>query len=231
MIKGSGEYTGNNINTGVVLGDIPPYPGAGILKSIFIPPPPLLEKGLSDIEIAEKLAAAYRGAVAAVYGKKCFVLMRGDIRAAKQFSSLVVAGDFLRQLNVAPISWAHWSVKVWFNWKRGKSNPPVHWVYAVTRLDQKLVEFRSAHHSSTPKVALTPTHKRLLSIYNGMVTDLNSLSSKNCKQQQQSIVVAKHFPSGLYKRLVSRVNVEVASIQERINTRVERGEWIWNNKI
>ena len=225
MIKGRGRYTGDKLYAGVISGLIPPYPGAGIVKSVFIPTPPLLAHELTDIEIADKLAAAYRGAVSAVYKKRCFVLMRGDITKSKQFSSLVVAGDFLRANGIAPICWAKWSVTVWSKWKGLSKNPPVHWVYAITRLDQKLNEFKRDNHIVTPKVSLTPTHRQLLKIYSSMVEELANASTDS----DRKLVVAKHFPSGLYDRLVSRVNVETAAIQQRLQQRIDKGEWIWTS--
>ena len=225
MIKGRGTYTGDKLYADIISGLIPPYPGAGIVNAVFIPTPPLLAEGLTDVAIANKLAAAYRGAVSSVYNRRCWVLTRGDIAKTKQFSSLVVAGDFLRAKGVAPICWAKWSATVWSKWKGVSKNPPVHWVYAITRLDQKLDEFKRDNHIVTPKVSLTPTHRQLLKIYSSMVEELANASTNS----DRKLVVAKHFPSGLYDRLVSRVNNETAAIQQRLQQRIDKGEWIWTS--
>lgn len=111
------------------------------IPQVRVPPPPLLDPEASAEQWAHELAVAYRAAMKRVTGKKCPALSGRDITRFRLYPKLVRAAEELlsvqtRKKNpspIAPIVWAVWSVRQWFDLVN-PGNPKPGWVWDPRRI-------------------------------------------------------------------------------------------------
>lgn len=223
----SGKNTRSDwITRAVRAGALPPYPGATVIPPVIVPPPPLLGGGLSDIEIADALAEAYRCAVYAVFNSVSRAMTRSRIEDTRWFHALCSAGRLLREHSVAPLAWAVWSMGVWKNWKPGGKPAPPNWVFSPSRVDGRMENFfREFGSVGQPRMVITDAHRELLARYRAVVDGVAAEGVPALRA-----LIAEHLPAGTYEELLAKAHKESALERGKIEMALMDGAWLWGTK-
>ncbi len=122
---------------------VPPCVTTKMMATPRVPPPPLLDLAIDDASAAHWLARYFRGAVISRTGEPCYILCRCDLKASRYYRPLVAAAVVFREQEIAPAAWAAFSCDVWrsYSAKRRKV-PPINWVFAAGRIEERLGWFR-----------------------------------------------------------------------------------------
>jgi hypothetical protein len=225
-----GRLSGKNaradwVTTAVRSGLLPPYPGATVVPPVIVPPPPLLGHDMSDIDVAETLAEAYRASVYAVMGEVSRAMTRSRIEDTRWFHSLCACGRLLRDASVAPLSWAVWSMEVWKGWKPGGRPGPPNWVFSPTRVDGRMDNFlREFGSVGQPRMVITDAHRELLARYRAVVDGVAAEGVGALRA-----LLAEHLPVGMYDELLSRASEESALERGKIEMALTDGAWLWGS--
>lgn len=209
------------------LDGVPPYPGVAVVMPARIPSPPTLDPSATDREKAQRLAAAYRGALSKRTGKPSFVLSRGDIQRSRFYKLLLGGAAKLIEHELPPTSWALWSVDIWRDYGEGKQKvPPLPWVYGPKRIVERRGWFRRESHAGG-RVVFGRKHIELLDRYEKMRRALHVAALTTAKVDVSEIV-AEHFPTdATYERLVAEARFEAEQKRQRFEERIARGEFLW----
>lgn len=204
---------------------MPPFPSTGLITVPKIPPPPCLSNSLNDEQCVKKLGEAYRGAYESRYGKRCYVMTRGSVKRSKFYKALVAAANFMRDNDIAPASWAAFSLDCWisFGEKNEGSNkkpPPVNWVFSMKRLEERSGWFdREASSYGGGRLLFTAKHKDLLRRYE----ELRRAAHKELLTEE---LIERFFPGG-WERHYDAAKKEAAKDTARLLAMVKRGEFVW----
>ncbi len=204
---------------------IPPYPSVGFIGVPKIPPPPSLSSDLSDEASVKKLAEAYRGAFESRYNKRSYVMTRGSVKRSKFYKSLVASAHFMRENDIAPASWAAFSLDSWISFSEKNEGaktkpPPVNWVFSMKRLEERLGWFdREASSYGGGRLLFTRKHKDILRRYDGL---------KRAAQREliTEALIEKWFPGG-WEKHYDMAKKEAAADQARLRDIVRRGDFVW----
>lgn len=204
---------------------IPPYPGPEVCPPALVPPPPKLPEDLSDLDAARWMVRAYRGAMESRYRKRCWVLgRRGSLEKSKHLQQLIDASALFRELAIAPAGWAAFSIDVWRD-RVGKGNPPINWVYQLSRIEEHAGWYRREAPHSSRRAVYSKAAQVMFERYRRMRLELTQVGA----QTRRDIlpVVARWFPDDLYDRLAAAARRRAAEDQQLILQRAQRGDWLW----
>lgn len=208
---------------------LPPFPGASSVPPAVIPNPPLIDPKASDKDLAMTLIRAYRGAVDSRYGGRCMVHASGDITRSKNFKALVDAGKALIDHEIPPAAWAAFSVDTWRKYSHealAKKPPPVTWAMNAKRINDRRGWFRAESDNYTGgRVIYGNAHQDLIKRYDLMRREARAALADG---RPVSEVVERHFPDGMFQRLVDQARREAVENQQRLRHLVQRGEWLWD---
>jgi len=204
---------------------MPPYPSVGFIGAPKIPPPPCLSADLSDEGCVKKLGGAYRGAFESRYGKRSYVMTRGSVKKGKFYKSLVTSANFMRDNEIAPASWAAFSLDCWISFGEknegaNKKPPPVNWVFSMKRLEERAGWFdREASSYGGGRLLFTRSHKDLLRRYDGLRRAAH-------RELLTEALIEQWFPGG-WEKHYDMAKKEAAADQARLRDMVRRGEFVW----
>ena len=205
---------------------VPPYPDLAKVPPATVPSPPLLSETMSDTELAGTLVAVYRAAVSRRTGKPCHVMSRGSVAASRHYKTLVAAARLLIEHEIPPAAWVlfmcdvHWSYKQNAKSKR----PALLWVYAPKRINRWRGWYgREASTYGGGRLIHGQRLRLLLRRYESMRRELHRSPDADVAK-----IVAQHFPvHDSYAQAVAAARQEAASLRERYELRVARGEVLW----
>ena len=205
---------------------VPTYPSSDLIMPAMTPGPPQLDPNAIEVEWADRLAQAYRGAAEALTGKRCWVFTRGDITRSKHYARLVAAARALIEHEIPPAAWASFSFDVWRDYTRSdkKKPPPVTWVFAEGRIHKNRGWFRSdgAGSGMGGRAIFGETHRALLAQYAQMRWELRVTADEDV-----SGVVERFFPGDTYERMVEASLREAEDIQTSLRHRATSGQYLW----
>lgn len=202
----------------------PPLPWT-LVPFAVSPNPPTLVPEMRDDERAARLVDAFRGALGSRFpGSTDFSFRRGVLSRSKHFPMLVEAAGFMVEREIAPAAWAAWSMDVWKTYTEKRKPPPVAWVFGPKRLAEKRGWFEHEESSYLGGTVLsTPKRTALLRRYLAMRAAVEAAEAWSDPRE----IVSRFFPDDLFDRLVVEAREEVARVRERVQRRVDAGEFLW----
>lgn len=205
---------------------VPSYPGPTVMPPAVVPRPPKLPEDLSDLDVAQWLAKSYRGAVEARYGERCYVLARrGELAKSRFMKVLVDGGRTLSDYDIAPAAWAAFSVEVWKRHESSKKPPPINWMFAPNRIEERREWFEEEEGAyNGGRVVYGEAAQDLMRRY---VQMLGTLTWAKKTEVEVKKVVERFFPDGLYDRLLAVAREQARDDQRLLDEAVVRGEWVW----
>lgn len=203
---------------------VPLYPGPTVCPPAMIPGPPLLPDEIDDLDAADWLAKAFRGAVASRYKKRCWSLgSRDKLKKSKHLKLLVEAAGLLREYGVPPAAWAAFSVDQWRRNEMGKGQPRPNWVFSIKRIEDQHGWGRREGYAAKRAVYSKPAQD-LMRRYKCMRVALAQSGAQT--RVEVAVVVEQWFPNGLYEQLQEKARARAVEDQLLINQRAARGEWM-----
>jgi len=200
--------------------ELPPYPSANLLSVAKIPRPKLLHENLSDRECVEFMISVYRGAVVSRFKKPCYAFTRGDISKSKYYRGFVSAAGVLKDFEVAPASWAAFSVDAWCDYMTSSKPPGANWVYSAKRLQEKQEWFENELVSyGGGRLLFSAAHTDAIKRYTG-------LRQQTAQLELTEALIEKWFPGGWQKHY-EKATIQNQQDQKKLNELAERGEFIW----
>jgi hypothetical protein len=230
--------------------DLPPYPGASVVRAAIVPPPPRLHPDDGWERHLALMARAYEGACCHRWpleqraktrkrgpAKGQTYLLRptgmlGQPTSAKWDSFRDVlreAADLLITLDVAPHAWASFSAMRWKGMSEHKNGertgkvahwPPVAWLWSPTRIAQDAQSEAVAECAEGGRAVYGPAHKELLARY---AQAHRAASLRGASAQ----VSGETMTRDEYDRLVAIARKEAQEIQDDLRRRARAGEWLW----
>lgn len=198
--------------------------------------------GASEEERVELLLAAYNQTAARLLPREFNPHTRQALKAPDR-KVLVKAAALLLEHEVSPLRWAEFSFEGWAKGgepadegqepaDEGKAKgsgrgrpravrPPLRWVYAEKRVAGKSGWARSALERRGSSVVVTRALRSLIAKWQQMMVAV--LRGEVAPEDAG----AKFFPDGLYERLVEKARSEGRREQDRINTDIAAGKYLW----
>ena len=229
-------------------GVIPPYPGVDVIEPAFLPQPPQLNPKHVEPQHALRIAVGYRCAVEHAYGQ-CFLFRNATqltLLADKHFPALVEAVPKMLEYKLAPAAWTAFSIEVWRRYvvqgrdrswdstpserrTRKDSPPPVKWVFAGKRLEERTDWFAFVESKFRGgRMVISPAHHELLRRHNAMRADLFELcKSEPALLETVQAIVKKHYPDTTVKRLTAKAEEDTLVQQDQWTKDLARGKWLW----
>lgn len=208
-------------------GPIPPYPGASLISPAVLPHPPMVDASASDEDKAMLLVRAYNGACESRYKKRSRVLSGyRALRGSKHFANLVRTANFLVEKKISPHEWAAWYLDSRIKFGR-EDKPPISVVFGRNTVGDhvKRAIFRRDRKRMGGRIVYGPKHLDLVSRYEAMRQDIRQLPITT--EDELRVVVAEHFPPGVWGLLLSDAQKEAADLQVQFTTAVQAGQFIW----
>lgn len=214
---------------GLPLAGVPRFPGNAVIEPATVPHPPLLDPNLDDATLAGLLARAYRAAIEARYGGRCWVLAKGDITRAKNYRALVAFANSLIEHEIPPAVWCIHRVDKWRKLPaatKGKRlvQPTMAYVFAPKAIsDENRWQFRVEYDDGKigGRQIFGEKHRALLERYKRMHADLAHGG------MTKAAAVEKHFPGELYLDMVDAAKLEAHETRYRLEDQVKRGVFVW----
>lgn len=206
---------------------VPSYPGPTVMPPAVVPRPPKLPENLSDLDLAQWLAKSYRGAVESRYKTRCYVLAkRGDLAKSRFLKVLVDGGRTLADYDIAPAAWAAFSVEVWRRYEGAKKPPPINWMFAPNRIEERREWFEAEEGAyDGGRLIHGEAAQDMMRRYAQMQGALTWSQART--EEEVRKVVERFFPNGLYDRLLAKAHEQAQDDQRRMTEAVARGEWVW----
>lgn len=206
---------------------VPPFPDIAMINPAVVPAPPKLKPDDRSRDQVAALVKAYKSAVLAKYGQRIWSLRTGyQLERHPLYPKLLAAAKMVLDLGLSPIAWAAWSIDVWREHNaKAKKPPPVQWVFAESRLTERVGWFRRDSGYAGGRIELGAVARNLLARYSSMQAELVGAQDHSAVTIQT--IVEHWFPGSLFEDLVDRARVEAAEIQRELNNKAERGEWLW----
>jgi hypothetical protein len=205
---------------------VPPYPDLTTVSPAAVPPPPLLDADAEDRTLVEELLTAYRHAVGFRTGKPCHVLRRGDVQRSRYYKTLVRAARLMVEHELPPAAWALFMCDVHRDYTKNArgDRPALPWVYSTKRIAQWRGWFgKEAPTYGGGRLVYGKRLRTLLRRYEAMRRELHRTPEADVSE-----IVAKHFPPhDSYAQAISAARQESASLRERYELRMARGEMLW----
>ena len=195
-----------------------------------LPSPPFLSADLSRVDQAWRLVYAYRGAVERSFkrGKPIFGSVE-SLRSSSHFPTLVEAAAVCIEHQIAPISWACWSIEMWgagTDEKRTSKPPPVTWVWSPTRIvDRRGWYGRECGAFEGGRVFQGGAQREYRTRYKTLLARLLRLRA-DASEDQIRAVVEPLFPDG-WEEWIEEARAENAQMQAALDREVGRGRWYW----
>ncbi len=214
---------------------LPPFPGVAVVSPAAIPAPPMVAAGASEEERVALLLSAYNQTAARLLPREFNPHARQALKAPDR-KVLVKAAALLLEHEVSPLRWAEFSFEGWAKGGEAESDapakgsgrgrpravrPPLRWVYAERRVAEKSGWARSALERRGSSVVVTRALRSLISRWQQMMVAVlrGEVSPTEAGEQ--------FFPNGLYQRLVEKAQSEGRREQDRINTDIAAGKYLW----
>ena len=207
---------------------LPPFPGVGVVEPPTVPAPPMVQAEQSEEDRVTLLLSAYDMALRQHLPRE-FNPHNGKKPTAAERKLLLEASRNLLDHKVSPLRWVEFSLDGWKalgkaedtpvkNWK---PRPMLRWVYAPKRIEEKAGWARSAYERRGGTAVLTRTMRQFVARWNTMMQAvLRGEVSPDAAGE-------KFFPNGQYDRLVEKAVTEGRQLQEKIDTDIRAGIYLW----
>jgi hypothetical protein len=210
---------------------LPRYPDFNVMPPVYLPSPPRLPGGLTDLEAAEWLVKSFRGAAKVRTKKTCWMLAkRGSVEKSKHLPMLVQAARKLEADEISPAAWTAFSFDVWLANDNGKQRrgtprlPPLAWVFSVKRMDERVDWFYDELAGyRARRVLFTRPAQDLLRRFAAFQV---ALRRRDIDGETVEVIVGRFFPGDLYDRMLAAAKVANRKDQELANDMLARGEWL-----
>lgn len=162
---------------------IPPYPSPPRFKLAVMPAPPRLQQAATDDEAVEFIAKWYRSALRHYYPHINSPAV--DI-ANSHAAELIIASDWLRKFDIAPVAWVGFSIHVWREYAKPRNADPrlvppaAAWVLSAKRIAQAADWFVSEEPRwRGGHTIVVPAHVTAINGYHALMQRLRTTGSEN----------------------------------------------------
>jgi hypothetical protein len=206
---------------------VPPWVSVSAVARVATPPPPRLDAREPAERHAYLLAKWYEGAVRSRMGREPGVFKRFRRGVAESpFMPLLseAAAKFIEE-DIAPAAWCAFSVDVW-RMAGQKSAPPVKWVFAAKRIEERAGWYRRESESySGGRLLYTDTARDFMRRQANLRDALHVQAPRT--ETELRALVAHYFPAGLYDELLAALRAEATVLNDELVNVVSLGEWVW----
>jgi hypothetical protein len=184
------------------------------------------------LDAAEWLMKSYRGAVETRYKTKVWGLQRRkDLEKSKHLPGLVEAVNALREADIAPASWAAFSVDVWRDCGEVKRDnkgklmpPPIKWMWSAKRIRERQDWFADeASTYETIRVTYGDKAKALMAKWGQYQAAIFRAAVRGHPLEK---VTTQFWPNNSYEVLLAEANAEAARLGDMMQARAAQGAWL-----
>lgn len=211
---------------------LPPFPGIEVVPPAVVPSPPLLGGGDTEAEWVERLLKAYGGAATSRWPR----LRRRPFSwfhytpGTPGYAQVLGAAHAMFEAEVAPAAWAAWSCDVFRAYTppnmSTREPPPMRWVYARTRIAERLEWFvRDAGSYRGGRLVFTPRHRELYAKHSAMMAEVMRSDARTAQELQG--IARKHFPGASWDEAVFAARREASGVQATLDAQAKSGVWVW----
>lgn len=211
-------------------GQLPPYPGVGVLSPAVVPPPPLVTEAQSEDDRVALLLQAYGLVCQRQLPREFNPHSRHPLKATER-RLLVAAAEALRQHSVSPLRWVEFSFAQWAHGaetdrerasKRARAaRPPLRVVFALARIESSAGWCRSERERRGSRVLLT----RSLRLLQQRWQTMTGLVLRG--ELSPSAARARLFGADGYERLLERARDEARRETARVTSSLASGDYLW----
>lgn len=198
------------------------------LAPVMVPNPPLLDPHDIPGRKAYLLQRWFEGAVEVRTKKRCWSFRAeraGHITQSKYFDLLTKAAAVFIEHDIAPAAWCAFSVDVWR--ENNKGAPPIAWVFAAKRIEERRGWFRSVSSDySGGRVLYSEAGRELMQRQAKLERVLRTLPPE-ASDAQVAACAASVLSVDEHVRLVADVLKSAKQMNEDLAAKVFVGEWVW----